>query len=33
VNGRDHVELERAFSLRDPAVPTAVIADIPAGEW
>jgi transketolase len=33
VNGRDHVELERAFSLRDPAVPTAVVADIPAGEW
>jgi transketolase len=33
VNGRDPDELERTLSLRDPDVPTAVVADIPEGEW
>jgi transketolase len=33
VNGRDHDGLERALCARDPHRPTAVVADIPEGEW
>lgn len=33
VNGRDHDGLERALCARDPDRPTAVVADIPEGEW
>jgi transketolase len=31
--GHDHVELERALARGPDDVPTAVVADIPAGEW
>ena len=33
VDGHDHDALEAALGVRDDAVPTAVIADIPEGEW
>lgn len=33
VNGHDHAGLEAALRERDPIRPTAVIADIPEGEW
>jgi transketolase len=33
VDGHDHDELVRALSFTDPARPTAVVADIPEGEW
>jgi transketolase len=33
VDGHDHDALERALTERDAVAPTAVIADIPAGEW
>ena len=33
VEGHDHVALEAAFRERDPERPTAVVADIPEGEW
>jgi transketolase len=33
VNGHDHDELERAFLVHHPDVPTAVVADVPEGEW
>jgi transketolase len=33
VDGHDRGALEAALELRDPAVPVAVVADIPAGEW
>jgi transketolase len=33
VGGHDHDALERALSARDVARPTAVVADIPEGEW
>ena len=33
VDGHDHAQLEEALSARDPQRPTAVIADIPGGEW
>jgi transketolase len=33
VDGHDHDALEGAFRMRDPMVPTAVVADIPEGEW
>ena len=31
--GHDHVELQRALARGPEDVPTAVVADIPAGEW
>jgi transketolase len=33
LDGHDHDELERALSVTDPERPTAVVADIPEGEW
>jgi transketolase len=33
VDGHDHAALEVALSIRDDRVPTAVVADIPEGEW
>lgn len=33
VDGHDHDALEAAFRERDPQRPTAVVADIPEGEW
>jgi transketolase len=33
VNGHDRAELERALRPREPDRPTAVVADIPWGEW
>lgn len=33
VDGHDHAELERAFRVRHADRPTAVVADIPEGEW
>jgi transketolase len=33
VGGHDHEALEAALRARDPERPTAVVADIPEGEW
>jgi transketolase len=33
VDGHDHGALERAFRVRHDDVPTAVVADVPEGEW
>jgi transketolase len=33
VGGHDHASLERAFRVRHADRPTAVVADIPEGEW
>ena len=33
VDGHDHVALEAALTARDDVRPTAVVADIPEGEW
>jgi transketolase len=33
VDGHDHAALERAFLVRHDDRPTAVVADIPEGEW
>jgi hypothetical protein len=33
VDGHDHASLGSALSIRDDRVPTAVVADIPEGEW
>ena len=33
VDGHDHAALEAAFRERDAERPTAVVADIPEGEW
>ena len=33
VDGHDHAALEDAFHVRLPDRPTAVVADIPEGEW
>ncbi len=33
VDGHDHDALERAFRVRHDDVPTAVVADVPEGEW
>jgi transketolase len=33
VNGRDHDALAEALGHRDPVRPTAIVADIPDGEW
>ena len=33
VDGHDHDALERAFGVRHDDVPTAVVADVPEGEW
>jgi transketolase len=33
VDGHDQAALERAFRVRHPDRPTAVVADIPEGEW
>jgi transketolase len=33
VDGHDHGALERAFRIRHADVPTAVVADVPEGEW
>jgi transketolase len=33
VDGHDHAALEDAFRVRAPDRPTAVVADIPEGEW
>jgi transketolase len=33
VDGHDHGALARAFGIRHPDRPTAVVADIPEGEW
>ena len=33
VDGHDHAQLEEAFGATEPDVPTAVVADIPRGEW
>ena len=33
VDGHDHTELERALRIRHADRPTAVVADIPEGEW
>jgi transketolase len=33
VDGHDHAALEAAFRVRHPHRPTAVVADIPEGEW
>jgi transketolase len=33
VDGHDHDALERAFRIRHADVPTAVVADVPEGEW
>jgi transketolase len=33
VDGHDHGALEAALRARDPDRPTAVVADIPEGEW
>lgn len=33
VDGHDHDALERALGVRHDDVPTAVIADVPEGEW
>ena len=33
VDGHDHDALEAAFRDRDAERPTAVVADIPEGEW
>jgi transketolase N-terminal domain/subunit len=33
VDGHDHAALERAFRVRHDDVPTAVVADVPEGEW
>ncbi|HEX3298819.1 MAG TPA: thiamine pyrophosphate-dependent enzyme [Actinomycetota bacterium] len=32
-DGHDHDALARAFSVRHDDVPTAVVADVPEGEW
>ena len=33
VDGHDHAALEAALTARDDVRPTAVVADIPEGEW
>jgi transketolase len=33
VDGHDHEALARAFRVRHDDVPTAVVADVPEGEW
>jgi transketolase len=33
VDGHDHAALEGAFLVRHDDRPTAVVADIPEGEW
>jgi len=33
VDGHDHDALERSFCVRHDDVPTAVVADVPEGEW
>jgi transketolase len=33
VDGHDHDALERALRVRHGDVPTAVVADVPEGEW
>jgi len=33
VDGHDLGALEAALTFRDDRVPTAVVADIPQGEW
>ncbi len=33
VDGHDHAALEAALTARDAVRPTAVVADIPEGEW
>ena len=33
VDGHDHDALERALRVRHDDVPTAVVADVPVGEW
>ena len=33
VDGHDHDALEKALRERDDTRPTAVVADIPEGEW
>jgi hypothetical protein len=33
VDGHDHDALEAALRAREPDLPTAVVADIPEGEW
>jgi transketolase len=33
VSGHDHDQLERALRVRAPEQPTAIIADLPEGEW
>jgi transketolase len=33
VNGHDHNALERALGVRHADVPTAIVADVPEGEW
>ncbi len=33
VDGHDHDALERAFRVRHDDVPTAIVADVPEGEW
>ena len=33
VDGHDHDGLERAFRVRSDDVPSAVIANVPEGEW
>jgi transketolase len=33
VNGHDHDALERALRVRHADVPTAIVADVPEGEW
>jgi transketolase len=33
VDGHDYEALERTLRARDPEAPTAVVADIPEGEW
>ncbi len=33
VDGHDHAQLEEALGATEPDIPTAVVADIPRGEW
>ncbi|MFL5791152.1 MAG: transketolase, partial [Actinomycetota bacterium] len=33
VNGHDHDALERGLRVRHADVPTAIVADVPEGEW
>ena len=33
VDGHDHAQLEEALGAIEPDIPTAVVADIPRGEW